>query len=233
VDADCVVCTDYYSLAVTTLHSSGADAVGYSYALPRSPDWIERAWDGMHQPPAAGPAQWLYAGNFIIRHDAFDRVGGFDEVLPTGEDPNLGRRLRQAGYSLYSDPSLVSVHLGNPKTLGSFFRQQWWHGLGGLETPVGWRNRPLTMTLLHFLMTATALLGIATGLLQSPLPIAAGVTLSQTAIPLVTVLFRLRQTGRWGNPVPGTILYWLYYWARLVALATVTLGMPKAPQGRT
>jgi GT2 family glycosyltransferase len=234
VDADCVVCPDYFTLALQSLEATSADAVGYPYALPPDSQWIERAWDALHSPPTAGPAEWLYAGNFIIRREAFARVAGFSESLPTGEDPELGRRLRQAGYTLYSDPALVSVHLGNPKTLKAFFRQQWWHGLGSLEGGSGlWRNRPLFMTVLHLLMTVIAVLGVVSGLLRTSAEILAGLMLSQAAVPLASVAFRMRQTRRWGNPVPGIVLYWLYFWARMVALASITLGMPKPPRGRS
>jgi glycosyltransferase involved in cell wall biosynthesis len=234
VDADCVVCPDYFTIAANALESSRADAVGYPYALPSNPKWIERAWDELHRPPAAGPAEWLYAGNFIIRREAFARVAGFSESRPTGEDPELGRRLRQAGFTLHTDPALVSVHLGNPKTIAAFFRQQWWHGLGALEGGIGvWRNRPLIMTLLHLLATIAPVLGAAAGVTRSPIAIMAGLTLSQALVPLASVLYRMSQTRRWRNPIPGIILYWLYYWARLTALASITLGVPKPPPGRS
>jgi glycosyltransferase involved in cell wall biosynthesis len=233
VDADCVVCSDYFTIAWRALETSGADAVGCSYALPPHPGWIERAWHVLHQPSAAGPAEWLYAGNFVTRREAFARVGGFNESLITGEDPELGRRLRNAGARLHCDPALKSVHLGNPRTVGAFFEQQRWHGLGAFEPGTGWwSNRPLLMTLLHGLLSLAMVGALALGLLRSAGPIAAGLAASQLFVPLLTVVFRLRQTRRWSNPIPGAILYWLYYWARLAAFASIAVGIPRASRGR-
>jgi GT2 family glycosyltransferase len=40
----------------------------------------------------------LYGGNFAVRADALDRIGGFDRTIEFhGEDTNLGRRLTGVG----------------------------------------------------------------------------------------------------------------------------------------
>jgi GT2 family glycosyltransferase len=40
----------------------------------------------------------LYGGNFAVRRDALDRIGGFDQSIEFhGEDTNLGRRLTPVG----------------------------------------------------------------------------------------------------------------------------------------
>jgi glycosyltransferase involved in cell wall biosynthesis len=66
---------------------------------------ILRAYDAVVAPPthvlvhyfiAAGAI--LYGGNFAVRRDALDRIGGFDRSIEFhGEDTNLGRRLTPLG----------------------------------------------------------------------------------------------------------------------------------------
>lgn len=234
VDSDCVIAADYFSAAWACLEATGAGAVGHPYALPNNPQWIERTWDSLHRPPAAGWADWLYAGNLVIRREAFDLVGGFNPSLPTGEDPELGGRLRAAGVGLYQDPRIVAVHLGNPKTVAAFYRQQWWHGLGALRAQHRvWSNRPLMMTFLHIGLSVAAVAAVAFGMLDAGLSGASALAGSQAAVPGATILFRLCGNVRRFNPVTAIFLYWVYYWARGVALSSATIGIPRPPVGRT
>lgn len=231
VDADCVICPNYFNIAADALKRTGADAVGSPYSLPANPGWIEATWDALHLPAEAGPVGWLMAGNLVIRRAAFMAVNGFDDFLASGEDPDLGARLEAGGFAQYVDFDLVSVHLGNPKDLPGFFRQQWWHGLGMLGGATArWRDRPLLMTMMHGVLTVGAVVMLVTN--QPSATVWAAVLASQACAPVASVLFRMGRAGRWSNPVPGVVLYWLYFWARLVALATTTLGVPKAPRGR-
>ena len=47
----------------------------------------------------------FYGGNFAVRRDALERIGGFDTSIEFhGEDTNLGRRLFRGGkVSLFHD----------------------------------------------------------------------------------------------------------------------------------
>lgn len=234
VDADCVIAEAYFDTAWKALRATGAAGVGAPYALPPNPGWIERTWDAMHQRPTPGPAEWLYAGNMIIRAKAFWDVGGFPESLPTGEDPELGKRLRRAGHALHIEPALVAVHLGNPRSLGAFFRQQWWHGLGALPRGGVLReNRPLLMTLAHLMLGIGWVAALVCGVFQVAAAAAGGLVLSQALVPLLTVAFRVGQTRQSVNVPRALLLYWLYYAARLVALASVTIGFPRSPRDRS
>jgi hypothetical protein len=67
----------------------------------------------MHQTGKA-EASTFWAGTGAVRRVAFERVGGFDEQRfprPSIEDIELGYRLRQAGYRIFLDKSLQSMHL--------------------------------------------------------------------------------------------------------------------------
>lgn len=67
---------------------------------------IEAAADA---PPAA--VDWLSAACLLVRREAFDAVGGFDErFFLYGEDIDLGKRLGEAGWRLTLLPSLTVEH---------------------------------------------------------------------------------------------------------------------------
>jgi N-acetylglucosaminyl-diphospho-decaprenol L-rhamnosyltransferase len=66
-------------------------------------------------PTVAGSAtvtvDWLSGACMLIRREAFDRVGGFDErYFLYWEDADLCRRLRGLGYVMRYAPSAIAVH---------------------------------------------------------------------------------------------------------------------------
>jgi GT2 family glycosyltransferase len=59
-------------------------------------------WNG---PPGESEA---FGGDVLIRREALERTGGYDEDLVGGEDPELSQRVRQLGYKI--------IHLDVPMT---------------------------------------------------------------------------------------------------------------------
>jgi glycosyltransferase involved in cell wall biosynthesis len=225
VDADCVIPEDYFERAASVFAAVEADATGNRYALPTDPPprWIEVTWHQLHDRRRDGYVPYINAGNFVVSKAAFDAVGGFDEALRTGEDAELGQRLVAAGYRIYQSHSVIAEHLGNPKTLRAFFRQQTWHGLGQFGT-VGGRSldKPVAMTALHGLLNASAV----AILLRGPLPLAGRVALAaalSALAPLATIVFRMRRALP-PRPLRGLLLYHLYYDARLWAALRIAMG---------
>jgi GT2 family glycosyltransferase len=226
VDADCQVPPGYLVRAAASLDRSGAAAVGGAYALPSHPHWLERAWWSMHDAHPDGPAEWLYGGNCVVHRAPFEAVKGFDERLTSGEDVDFCLRLREKGFTLAYDRVVSVVHLGNPHTLREFFAQQRWHATGMIATARG-LDRPLVMTLTHVLLSVAALC-TTVGTRDLLVGLVAGV-LSQATVPAVTVAFRMIQGRRLVHPLPSILLYWVYYWARTVAvIKTLTGWIPAA-----
>jgi GT2 family glycosyltransferase len=224
IDADCLVGPDYFRHAVSAIEESGAAATGSIYQLPEDPHWLERVWFGMHLTDRPQELDYFYGGNFFVERAAFEAVGGFDETLITGEDAELGMRLRAAGYRLFTCPDVSAVHLGNPRTLRHFFRQQVWHSLGMFGTLTARAlDRPTAMLALHLLLTLAGIALLAGGTWPFPRSLAAALAL-QVMVPAATVLFRARQTGRIPPPAHALLLYWLYYWARAYGLLLILLG---------
>jgi glycosyltransferase involved in cell wall biosynthesis len=224
LDADCSIGPYYFEEALGVLRSSKAAATGCDYEVPPEPHWIEATWHSLHHLSHDCQVGWMNAGNFFITREAFEDVGGFREDLRTGEDAEIGQRLTNAGYTIHSASAVSATHLGNPKSLRHFYRRSVWHGLGMFGTVNRHRiDKPTAMMFAHLFATIGGLVALfgSSLTLSSRLLIA---LLLQLVVPALTVAYRFRQTRRTSRIVEGITLYWLYYWARLQALALVFAG---------
>lgn len=115
VDAHSELTPDYTRRGVKALRTSDAANVGgVMRAAGVSP--VQRAiargynspfglgGGAYHGDGAPGPAESAYLG--IFRREAVAAVGGYDPEILRGEDWELNLRLRQAGYTVWFDPSL-------------------------------------------------------------------------------------------------------------------------------
>jgi glycosyltransferase involved in cell wall biosynthesis len=218
IDADCVIVPDYITQARRVLSVSGADATGCQYALPEQPHWIEQTWADLHRRHQDGAVNYLNAGNFVIRRDVFEALGGFDQNLISGEDAELGARLVEEGFRMHEAQSVRAVHLGNPKSIARFYRQQLWHGLGMLGTTrVSLFDKPILATAAFVLLT---ILGIVLPIAwpASLLPRLIISIVCVLAVPVAAVAFRVAQGRRSPRFAHGVLLYWVYLAARSRAL---------------
>lgn len=226
VDSDCRVEPEFLSRAMRVFDSVEADVAGCEYALPENALRWEETWHYLHWPTEDGYRPYRYfAGVLVVRRSAFEKVGGFNETLVTGEDAELGLRFVKGGLRVFRAADLLAYHLGNPKTIGLFFRKEVWHGmgmLGSLKTKLF--DKPLIMTLLHLLLTLAGVVGAV--VIRGGWPLRLVLLLLPTMVaPSLTALYRGYQRGRLYRPVTSTLLYHLYYDARIVALFKALLGL--------
>jgi GT2 family glycosyltransferase len=87
-------------------------------------DHVERV------PSAPTDVDSLAATAIVIRRDAFDQIGGFDEsYFLYGEDLDLCRRMRRAGWTLVAMPDRFAWHDGGASAASSTERElTWWRG---------------------------------------------------------------------------------------------------------
>jgi N-acetylglucosaminyl-diphospho-decaprenol L-rhamnosyltransferase len=74
--------------------------------------------------------QSLAATAVLVRRSALDQVGGFDEsFFLYGEDLDLCRRLRAAGWTLVAVPEVWATHTSGGSAHSSWQREaEWWRG---------------------------------------------------------------------------------------------------------
>ena len=219
LDADCGIGQTYFDDAISTLQATQADATGCEYALPDKPHWIEKTLVDLHYIGRDRDVVYINAGNFFITRVAFDAVQGFREDLRTGEDSDIGQRLVRAGRRIHECTKVRAVHYGNPKSLRQHYRRIVWHGLSAFAIMTRHRlDRPTVMLAIHVLATVA---GIA-ALFVDRYPLAARIAIFaalQLLAPAVTVTYRALQTRRIPRLDQATLLYWVFYWARLSAVA--------------
>ncbi|MGF3057312.1 glycosyltransferase family 2 protein [Microbacterium sp. YY-01] len=115
VDAHSELAPGYTVQAIETLHRTGAANVGgIMHAQGRNPFQRAAAWaynsrvglggGAYHGGDEEQEAESAYLG--VMRREAIESVGLFDESVRRGEDWELNLRLRQAGFRVWFDPAL-------------------------------------------------------------------------------------------------------------------------------
>lgn len=218
IDGDCVLPLDYFQNLRSVLGQHAVDATGCRVDYPVDGPWVERVWHELHRAKEGdGPRSYINSGNFAVRREAFELVGGFDEGLVTGEDTELGQRLAASGFVVWEARSLAVCHIDNPKTLTEFWRKEVWHGLGMYSSGRLWPpSRVLAMTLLHFAALCFSVWIIFLG--QGPLAwrLALAIALLFLA-PFCAVVYRVLSLRRSVALLPSIALYQVYLVARIMA----------------
>jgi glycosyltransferase involved in cell wall biosynthesis len=114
IDADIEMPANWLKLLLE-LEGHQGDVLGLDLDTPRQAPWFAEAWQRRSQRPGAHRlhrVQWLPSANLLMRRSWFERVGGFDESLRTGEDKDFSLRLRQIDAQLLLVNESVALHWG-------------------------------------------------------------------------------------------------------------------------
>lgn len=137
IDADCELPSNW--LTVCGAHLLGDEKVVAAAGVMQGPagnaSWVERSWYEIgHRSGTTSVrnVRWLPTFNLLVKRDAFDAAGGFDESLATCEDCDLGYRLEKLG-TLVVDPRAQVVHRGESRSLGELFRREAWRTRGNVQ----------------------------------------------------------------------------------------------------
>jgi GT2 family glycosyltransferase len=94
----------------------GAASLAVWAAFPHAVSGIYAAWrrrTGWVRRGEVGPAEFLQGAVLLVRREAFEQVGGFDEsFFMYGEDADLCARLRAAGWGVELCEGARFVHVG-------------------------------------------------------------------------------------------------------------------------
>ena len=174
-DADHEIDMQWITAAVAILSSSDVAATGCAYLADPNANWVQRQYDRLRvRPDRREEVAWIGSGNFAVKRQAFERVGGFNTALTACEDVDLCNRLRQAGFRIVADPALRSVHFGDPRTLKALFFGELWRGRDNLKVTF---SGPRTFRHLRSALLPVADLAI----------LAAGIVSALTGHPVVAV----------------------------------------------
>lgn len=159
IDSDCIVSPDWAKKAIEFIFDYVGIVGGY-YGLGDSPGWIERTWVELKK-DISGEVSFVSAGNMVIRASLFQKVGGFDEGIETGEDWDLCQSVIEAGYKVINQPTLHVTHLGNHKTLLGIIKKERWYGQGMFGVLKGGRvSKPLIVSILFLVFLLVAIISV-------------------------------------------------------------------------
>lgn len=162
-DADHELDPGWVRAALDVMQDAGVGGAGAAYEPPSPGTWVQQAYGALRgRTRGSHPAEWLGAGNLVVRRTAFTEAGGFDTSLEACEDVDLCNRLRLAGWRLVADERLRSIHHGDPATLGRVFKSELWRGRDNIRVtlrgPLTWRAWPSILFPLVLLFSLVALL---------------------------------------------------------------------------
>ncbi|SEQ18090.1 Glycosyltransferase, GT2 family [Azotobacter beijerinckii] len=212
LDADMEMPPDWLTTWRAVRAEDRAEVLGLLHQAPPQAPWYARAWLQRLAAERDRPAllDWLPTANLCLERAWFERVGGFDERLRSGEDKDLGLRLGQAGARLLSLPAPTVLNWGFESSWGEWLGKELWRQSSQAQLLRKGRAslRRLRFPLLaagHWALDALALLGLLLGQ-----PAAALGAFALGWLPAVLLTLRHRYTRQ--RPLLAvrlTVLHWL------------------------
>lgn len=216
LDADCVLTAEWQQHidAVAAVVGAGAFVcAGAQVYPPRHPAHL--IWKHWFLPFATQPdASHIGSAHMICRRDDYQRLGGFDERLSTGEDYDLCRRFVRAGGRILNEPALRVEHFGFPQTVSDFVRRERWHGRGdaaSVRDALG--SKVAVLSAVVGLFTLVVVVGLST--LRWDLAVAGVAGLA--GVLLLSAVIKFRHAGI-RTVLISSLLFFPYYWGRLFSL---------------
>lgn len=120
VDGDCEIAEQWLAHAVSALEQSPQVAVVCGRRRERYPVTVYNRLCDMEWDTQVGEAPFC-GGDALIRLSAFKQIGGYDDLLIAGEEPEMCARLRLAGWQVQRIPHEMTLHDANMTRFS-----QWW-----------------------------------------------------------------------------------------------------------
>jgi glycosyltransferase involved in cell wall biosynthesis len=227
IDADCIADENWLINAVNSLKREFC-ITGSEVRIPDKASWIEYAWFSQRN-WGRQDASHINSANLIVPSDIFNKIGGFNETLLTGEDYEFSIRAKKI-VKVISDDSIKVIHLGNPKTLRQFIKREIWHGLGALGSfKINWFDKPLIGTILFSLISISQIIGIFTLIIKGQFYLFIYSLIALFVLLNATVFYRIGKIKfnlkHWLQLI---VLYYFYYLGRSISI--LYLLIRKKPQ---
>ncbi len=195
-------------------HREGADVFALDCIAPPDAPWFARAWQRRSTCGGAPCLErtWLPTPNLCMERSWFERVGGFDAALQSGEDKDLGLRLQQAGARQLSQAHPAVLHWGFEASWSEWLRREFWRQGSHLRL-LATENAPLRVLRFPLLCLLALVLSLfALSALGLGFPALAAALLTLSALPPLGLA--LRQSSR-HRDLLFTLQLWLLHWLRL------------------
>lgn len=134
VDGDCELTPGWLPLARDALERRNELAAVAGHLREKSPE--------VSIYNRLGELEWNFLGSgdvgsvggiFMVRREAFEKVGGFDPSVPAGEEPELCLRLNKAGWIISRLDTVMAKHDLAMTRFGQWWRRQVRGGYGAID----------------------------------------------------------------------------------------------------
>ncbi|MBA1200267.1 glycosyltransferase [Pseudomonas capeferrum] len=156
LDADIEVPSNWLRLLVDLQRRGEGDVFALDCDTPQQAPWFAYAWQRrtLRAGQTVQDSSWLPTPNLLMRRQWFDKVGGFDERLRTGEDKDFTLRLHQAGARLRVLRQPVVLHWGFEGSWAEWLGKEMWRQGSHLQLL---RSNGLSLRLLRFPLLSLAI----------------------------------------------------------------------------
>ncbi|MFJ4195768.1 glycosyltransferase [Pseudomonas sp. NPDC089534] len=215
IDADIEMPEDWLGPLFATEAVGTADVFGLDLHTPAAAPWYAVAWQRRALRPQthiAHAVDWLPSANLLMRRRWFDKVGGFDENLRTGEDKEFTLRLNEQGARLLSVNESVALHWGYEMNWREWMGKEMWRQGSHLQLL---RTHGVNLRLLRFPLLSLAawvLDLLAVSALLNGFPHHAALMVLLTTLP--ALVLSVRQSNR-HHDLGLTLQLWGLHWVRL------------------
>ena len=215
IDADIEMPEDWLRPLFDIEASGQADVFGLDLHTPAAAPWYATAWQRRTLRPSTHTSHvvdWLPSSNLLMRRRWFDKVGGFNETLRTGEDKEFTLRLREHGARLLSINENVALHWGYEMNWREWMGKELWRQGSHLQLlrSHGFSLRLLRFPMLSILVWILDFLAISA--LLDGFPHHAAIMVMLTLVP--GLVLSVRQSAKHHN-VCLTLQLWGLHWLRL------------------
>ena len=215
IDADIEMPEDWLRPLFDIEASGQADVFGLDLHTPAAAPWYATAWQRRTLRPTTHTSHvvdWLPSANLLMRRRWFDKVGGFNETLRTGEDKEFTLRLREHGARLLSINENVALHWGDEMNWREWMGKELWRQGSHLQLlrSHGFSLRLLRFPMLSILVWILDFLAISA--LLDGFPHHAAIMVMLTLVP--GLVLSVRQSAKHHN-VCLTLQLWGLHWLRL------------------
>lgn len=215
IDADIEMPEDWLTQLFALEAEGQADVFGLDLHTPAAAPWYATAWQRRTLRPTTHTSHvvdWLPSANLLMRRRWFDKVGGFNETLRTGEDKEFTLRLCEHGARLLSINENVALHWGYEMNWREWMGKELWRQGSHLQLL---RSHGFSLRLLRFPMLSIfvwILDFLAISALLDGFPHHAVIMVMLTLVP--GLVLSVRQSAKHHN-VCLTLQLWGLHWLRL------------------